>query len=175
MSAFSFLRYLEPSLTEQFRSRLAPAEVLRRVQANLAPPPERKWLEFFPKQPVEPFRGTVGPAAFEITRVIDYRNDMLPRIRGWVRAAGRGSEVQLQHQLQPVVVAFGSVWLFIVGFVALGMAQLWFSTGEFSRFYLIPFGMLTFGICLLTVPFWLEVRKSRSLLIQLLELEETVA
>ena len=173
MPTRSFLRYLKPSLTEQFRSPLAPAEVLRRVQASLAAPPERKWLSFSADQPLEPFRGTVGPAAFEIKRVIDYRNDMLPRIRGWVTPDGRGSTVQLQHQLHPFVMAFGSLWLFIVGFVAFGVAQLWFSTGEFSRFYLIPFGMLVFGICLLIIPFWLEVSKSRSLLIQLLTLEET--
>ena len=35
--------------------------------------------------------------------------------------------------------------------------------------------MLVFGVCLFTIPFWLEVRLSRPLLMQLLKLEETPA
>lgn len=174
MAGTSFLRYLKPLLTEQFRSRLAPTEIMRRVQASIAPPTEQKWLSFSSTQPTEPFRGTAGPNGFELQRIIDYRNSMLPRITGRVAPAsnGRGSWIVLEHQLHPFTLAFGGLWLFMVGSVAVGVVQSWISSGVFEPFYLVPLGMLAFGVCLLTVPFWLEVRQSRPLLIRLLELEE---
>lgn len=170
MPARSFLRYLKPFSTEQFGSRLPPAEVLRRVQASLAPPPGSQAAAVAGDH-AKPFKGTVGLAAFELRRVIDYRNDMLPLISGTVASAGRGSAVQLRHQLHPLVLVFGALWLLIVGGVAASIAQLWWSSGKFDQNYLIPFGMFFFGVILLLVPFWLEVRKSRALLQQLLELE----
>ena len=173
MPAQSLLRYLKPALTEQFRSRLLPDEVLHRVQNSLAPPTKQKWLEFFPPQPVEPFAGSVSATGFDLQRIINYRNSMLPRITGRVAPAERGSVVQLQHQLHPFTLVFGGLWLFVVGMVALGVGHSWLSTGQFDPAYFIPFGMLFFGVCLFTIPFWLEVRQSRPLLLKLLELEET--
>lgn len=154
---------LFPALTEEFTSPLPPAELLRRVQHSV--------------QQTHAFTGSVAAADFTISRVIDYRNSMLPRINGQVmaRPAG-GGHLRLRHSLHPFVLAFGALWLGVVGSVVAAMALAWaqggFRTDVQGSFWpsLIPVGMLAVGLLLFTVPFWLEVRRSRPLLMELLQL-----
>jgi hypothetical protein len=97
-----------PALTEEFTSLLPPAELLRHVQASV--------------QQAREFSGRVAGSQFTISRVIDYRNSMLPRISGEVTAGPMGgSRLRLRHQLHPFVLAFGAMWLGIVGSVVGGM------------------------------------------------------
>ena len=152
-----------PALTEEFTSPLPPAELLRHVQASV--------------QQAREFSGRVAGSQFTISRVIDYRNSMLPRISGEVFAGPMGgSRLRLRHQLHPFVLAFGAMWLGIVGSVVGGMGltlvQGAFRTvGEGSVWpSLIPVGMLVVGLLLFTVPFWAEVLQSRPRLIELLRL-----
>ncbi|MBF9221263.1 hypothetical protein [Hymenobacter ruricola] len=152
-----------PALTEVFTSPLPPAELLRRVQDSV--------------QQARAFTGRVAAQEFTISRVIDYRNSMLPRIKGEVAAGpAGGSRVRLQHSLHPAVLAFAALWLGVVGSVvaAMGLAL---AHGDFRTDVegpvgpaLIPVGMLVVGLLLFTVPFWAEVRQSRPLLIELLQL-----
>lgn len=165
-----------PRLTEEFHSPLPPAELLRLVQANTAPP--LTWHGMWAGQPTAHFRGRVGGEGFDISRIISGRNSMLPRIEAWV-SAGRtgGSQLRLRHSLPPFTLGFAAVWLLGVGSVAVaalgagltgqGKAGL---EGPFGV-ALAPLGMLAFGLLLFTVPFWLEVAKSRPLLLTLLQLE----
>ena len=98
-----------PALTEEFTSPLPPAELLRHMQASV--------------QQAREFSGSVTGNQFTISRVIDYRNSMLPRISGEVVAGPlEGSRLRLRHQLHPFVLAFGAMWLGIVGSVVGGMA-----------------------------------------------------
>ena len=71
-----------PALTEDFTSPLLPAELLRSVQESV--------------QQARDFSGRVADNQFMFSRVIDYRNSMMPRISGEV-AAGRvgGSRLRL--------------------------------------------------------------------------------
>lgn len=153
-----------PALTEEFTSPLPPPELLRRLRDDM--------------QTGRAFTGTAGPTGFTISRVIDYRNSMLPRIEGWVVAgAAGGSRLRLQHRLTTFTLVFGVVWLLVVGSVVLGMLPLLAEVVRAGRWReisgpdFIPVGMLLFGILLLTVPFWLEVRQSRPRLIELLHLQ----
>jgi hypothetical protein len=154
-----------PLLTEVFTSPLPPAELLRRVAEATGPQGE--------------FSGKVQANGFTISRVIDYRNSMLPRIDGHVSPGPAGSSrLWLQHRLSVFTLVFGVIWLGGVGSVVLGMG-LALLQGELqvtadSNIWpsLIPVGMLAFGLLLFTVPFWLEVRKSRPQLVALLQLQE---
>lgn len=153
-----------PALPEEFTSPLPPAELLRRVQ-------EAVLLR-------RDFTGTVTDNQFTISRIINYRNSMLPRIEGWVTAGpGGGSYLRLRHQLHPFVLAFGALWLGGVGSVigSMGLAMLRGSfqanVGHLTWPDLIPLGMFAVGALLFTVPFWAEVRQSRPRLIELLRLE----
>lgn len=153
-----------PSLTEEFTSPLSPAELLHRVRDAV--------------QAKRAFTGTVSAAGFLISRVIDYRNSMLPRIEGWVVAdpAG-GSRLRLRHRLATFTLVFGAVWLLGVGSVVAAMLPLLAEAVRTGRWReldgpaFIPVGMLVFGVLLLTVPFWLEVRQSRPRLPALLSLQ----
>ena len=152
-----------PYLSEEFTSPLPPAELLRLVQAKV--------------QAARIFRGTVGPASFTISRVIRYRNSMLPRIEGRVAAGpAGGGRLRLQHSLHPFALVFGVVWLYIVGRITvsiLPMLSQALAAGQWRALLgpdLIPLGMLAFGVLLLTLPFWAEVRQSRPRLIKLLQL-----
>ena len=165
---------LYPSLTEVFYSPLAPAEVLHRLQNALAPDVRLSWSELL-TNPREPFRGSVDGNCFVLRRVLDYRNDMQPQIMGFLRpAAGQmGSLLQLEHRMRPFALVIGAIWLTFAGLLTpLGLIALMLA--PFTLLALLPLGMLVFGLVFFTVPFWLEVRKSRPLLIALLELKGMV-
>ncbi|MGI4740842.1 MAG: hypothetical protein ACRYG7_37205 [Janthinobacterium lividum] len=66
-----------PSLTENFTSPLPPAELLGHVQDCV--------------QQARDFSGRVTGNQFSISRVIAYRNSMLPRISGAVMAGPGGA------------------------------------------------------------------------------------
>lgn len=156
------------ALTEDFTSPLPPAELLRHVQTSV--------------QQEREFSGSVAGNQFTISRVIDYRNSMLPRISSEVVAGPLGgSRLRLRHQLHPFVLAFGAVWLGIVGSVVggMGLALVQDSfrvVGEGPVWpSLIPVGMLVVGLLLFTVPFWAEARQSRPRLIELLRLAPAAA
>ncbi|MGI4832700.1 MAG: hypothetical protein ACRYFK_04485 [Janthinobacterium lividum] len=157
------MRFL-PYFSEEFTSPLSPAELLRCVHDTV--------------QAKREFRGTVSAAGFAISRVIDYRNSMLPRITGRVAAGlAGGSRLYLTHELHPFALVIGGVWLLGVGSVVVGLVpllakELWAGRWrELTGPDFIPLGMLAFGVLLLTVPFWLEVRQSRPRLLALLRLQ----
>ena len=165
-----------PDLTEQFHSPLAPAEALAALRVQVAPPVARSWAAWAAEAftgPLQAFRGQVGADGFALQRVINYRNDLLPRITGRVvpGPAGVGSTVTLRHQLAPFVRGFAILWLGVVSCVALATAPAWWQSRVFDPAALIPLGMLAFGVAFFTGPFWLEVRQSRPLLLALLRLE----
>lgn len=159
-----------PSLTEEFYSPLAPAEILLRVQNQTAATPA--WRGLFKDNPRATFQGTISPASFTLKRVITYRNDLRPQITGWVRPAlsGRGSLVRLRHRLDSLTLAFAAVWLTGVCFGVVLVSTAWVNTGQLEPGFLIPYGMLAFGLLFFTIPFWLEVDESRPLLLELLQL-----
>lgn len=160
-----------PWLTEEFYSPLAPAEVLRRVQGQTQAAPT--WRSFFRRRASAAFQGTVGADSFTLKRTPKHRNDMRPQIAGWVEPAlaSHGSRVRLRHRLAPSTLVFAAVWLSFVCLGVLIVSTAWLDTGKFEPGFLIPFAMLAFGLIFFTVPFWLEVDNSRTLLVELLQLE----
>ena len=144
------------------------------MQYALAPDVRLSWSELL-TNPKEPFRGSVDSNSFVMRRVLDYRNDMQPQIMGFVQpAAGQmGSVLQLEHRMSPFALVIGAIWLTFAGLLTpLGLIALMLA--PFTLLALLPLGMLVFGLVFFTVPFWLEVRKSRPLLIALLELKGIV-
>lgn len=159
-----------PWFTEEFRSPLPPAELLAQVQQATVPP--LGWRDLFKKQPDLPFRGRVNAKGFEISRVITGRNSMLPQITGWVEPDHTvGSRLRLRHRLHPLVLGLAVLWLCFVSMSGLGVSSFWLLVKHFDPAFLLPLGVLLVGLVLFSVPFWLEVRKSRPLLIDLLRLE----
>ena len=165
---------LIPWLTEEFTSPLAPPELLECLQANVAPNPTL--LDAFSRRKSAAlFTGTVTADAFNLHRVIGYRNSMLPQIHGWVMSAasGTGSQVRLRHRVHPFSLAFGALFVTVLVFqILLPLIWHWLHKPKFDPFYLVPFGMLAFMLALYNIPFRLEMAQSRPLLVRLLQLQE---
>ncbi|MBH8557871.1 hypothetical protein [Hymenobacter negativus] len=154
---------------------MSPAELISRLQAITAP--KFTWRDLFKSRPAKLFRGEIDNESFAIRRIINYKNSMLPQIAGHIAldSSGVGSLLRLEHKQSTSTIIFAVIWL---GFVAV---QLWNAIADSINYNYInsslaPLtGMFVFGFAFFTIPFWLEVRKSRTLLMELLVLrKETV-
>jgi hypothetical protein len=137
------------------------------MQQATARPPHR--LDIYPELPAEFFRGKVSADGFQVTRAISRPNAAEPNIYGSVidRPPQLGCRVRIHFRLKGL-----ELWL-IWALVSL----LWFlkASGAFggsaSGAVMIPFITLAFSALLLPVGFGSEVVKSRTYLINLLELK----
>src|SRR6188474_594186 len=92
-------------------SPLPVSEVVRLLENAVEP---RRWLRWGASHC--PFEGTVTEFAFDIRRIISYRNSFLPQIRGTISQDAAGSRISVTMQLHVTVAAFMTVWLGFVFF-----------------------------------------------------------
>jgi len=83
------------------------------------------------------FQGDVGADAFDVQRVISYRNSFLPQIHGAIRADARGSRVSVEMSVSPSVLVFLLVWVGIA-------LQLFFSATGWFESHVAPVLLLAF-------------------------------
>jgi hypothetical protein len=120
------------------------------------------------KRPNEPYSGTIQDESFKITRNINYRNSFLPVITGKINDNyPTGSTINITMSLNPFVIAFMSLWLFVVAGVGLTFFIAMITTGELIVGGLIPFGMLIFGCLLTIIPFKIEANIAKKFLEEL--------
>jgi len=100
------LELLYPSRRREFRTRLSPAEAARALAEEVEP---SRWPVF--RWGSKTFQGTVSESAFDIERVISYRNSFLPKVRGTIRADAQGSSISVSMSLSPFVLVLLAVWL----------------------------------------------------------------
>ncbi|MBA2684248.1 MAG: hypothetical protein H0U66_07150 [Gemmatimonadaceae bacterium] len=115
-----------------------------------------------------PFEGELGIDSFTLTRIINYRNSFIPRIRGRIITTSSGSTVEGTMSLHPAVLWFMSFWF---GLLILFGGGIWVSMlakGVWQPMGLVPLGMFAFGWTLTSGAFTLEARKARALLTSLL-------
>ena len=124
----------------------------------------------------KPYKGKYSANTFSITRVINYRNSFLPLIKGEISTYI--NETRINIIIRPVlsVLIFVSIWLGIVGIVAVFflLAALLPSAGSDITFThaLIPLGMFIFGTLLMTLSFKAESKKARTFLVDLFQGQE---
>jgi hypothetical protein len=164
-----------PSLTEQFHSCLTPEQIHQRIQENLVH--DFTWMSLFEPNSLAPFRGEADISGFKIERSISYRNSWLPQISGEVisESGGQGCWVRIRHRLAPSVLVISLLmpcFTCVVGIANLPFFFRLLISGFFEYDMLFPFGMFAVSLVLFVLPFWLEVRQSRPLLVKLLQLEE---
>jgi hypothetical protein len=118
----------------------------------------------------KPYIGRVIGSNFEIKRAISYRNSFLPQIKGEVYSEFDGTKIKVNMKPHIFVLVFMTIWF---GGVFIGCVATIFAlfTQEFTPFFLIPFGMLLFGIALLYGAFKTESSTSKKDLIRILEAE----
>jgi len=116
----------------------------------------------------KPYIGQIIGDNFEIKRAISYRNSFLPQIKGKVYSEFDGTKIKVNMKPQDFVLVFMTIWF---GGVFIGCVATIFAlfTQEFTPFFLIPFGMLLFGIALLYGAFKTESSTSKKDLTRIFE------
>lgn len=120
----------------------------------------------------KPYVGKVFNNRFEIKRVINYRNSFLPVIKGEIQDAVNGSKVKIKLNLTDFVKVFMIVWLGGVFLACIAVLINFIMNGfdpETGFIIFIPFGMLVFGIIMVSVGFKAESKKSKTDLEEILQ------
>lgn len=147
------------------QTELSPSEIQRAI-SNMTEP-KRDAITYMTtfRDEHKPFEGEVAEDHFRIQRIIKYRSPFLPLIDGFVRSENHCSVVQIKMKLRFFVSAFLTLWLGLVGGLAVIAV---FSKLIGGKPYIAPLisgiGMcgLVYTICV--VDFSVNARRSYSLL-----------
>lgn len=151
---------LLPYLRCELESSKTPSEVEEAMRWAVEP---KRFLRF--GGATRPFEGVVGDGAFDVRRIIGYRNSFLPQIRGKISAAPEGSRIAITMSLHPFVLAFMILWLGGVGAGCLVMLVKVIQEGGGAPGEVLgPAGMFAFGWLLSAGGFTFEARKAATLL-----------
>jgi len=118
--------------------------------------------------PAKPYQGEVGDRAFQISRIIGYRNSFLPQIEGRIYPQDIGCKIDIEMKLHPLVLGFMLFWLSMVGQIAMISLIAALAEPQFDPTLLVPIGMFAFGCILPLVGFLPQARSSREFLTDLL-------
>jgi hypothetical protein len=127
----------------------------QRLLDNLEP---ARGFAYIMRNKTRPYTGRIGSEDFEISRAIRYRNSFLPIIKGRFSDQHDHTEIQVTMRLNPLVVAFMSVWTAGVS-IACGatIRDLLTRSPErpFAPVEMLSFGMLFagYGFCLFLFKF----------------------
>ena len=137
-------------------SPLKPEEALGRLAAAIRP--LKRGIFRFRLATDGKFHGSVSGNHFEITRDIGYRNGFLPFIRGTILPSGDGSLVNVQMEMHRAANCFMMFWLGCVASacIVFSLTLVEHSFQGDSKAELIPFVMLAFSFCMMTIGFYPE-------------------
>lgn len=162
------LSYCIPYTNLSLRSPLSPGEIAALFGGRIK---EWQWMRFTGGG--HHFQGSLTADKFTMSRIIGYRNSFLPVIAGKIVPADRGTFIHLVMRLHVTTAIFLAVWF---GFVLLGSmsvaAGLISGKLPFHPALLIPFGMLGFGMALVSWGFWFEALKQKPMLLELFQATE---
>ena len=166
-----------PCISQVYWSPLAPAEIIRLVQASTLPLANASWRDDYRINPSQPFQGVVGTESFEIARldVSQVRRATPPQIRGWVSPLPGivGSEIQIRYYNPAMLRLIGGLSVLAFCLWAAGMVQGWQRSGTVSPLWFICF---VFPVCAVAGHYSqlkAEFETVQPLLMHLLALKET--
>ena len=160
-----WLRYLVPYERFSLDSAETPAALAGRLRAQTST--GSAWSLSAPK---EPYRGQVSEEGFRLQPVIRYRNSFLPVIIGRFEPTGGGARIDVRQRPVWFVLGFMTIWL--AGVLLIGGAAVFASPESGDQGLWIFLGMLGFGVLLVNGGFWLEARKTRGALKEMLGAQE---
>ncbi len=111
---------------------------------------------------------SISEKGFTIKRIINYRNSFLPIVTGTITEEENETTVNVKMKMNILVIIFMTFWfamVFLAGFATIVIS---YSSG-FEVFYLIPFGMLIFGVVLVVGGFKAESSKTKKDLQKILQ------
>ncbi|WP_254568061.1 hypothetical protein [Oscillatoria sp. HE19RPO] len=155
-----------PSQRFTITTYLSPEDVQKKLVAVVEPPPQG--IQFQWKRSDKLYRGKIGEHSFKIAKIIYHRNSFLPQIEGRIKAHGRGSQIEIEMKLHIAAIIFMCVWLSTIGQVAL-LSLFALFQDDFEPAFLIPLGMVIFGIALPWVGFLPQAKASKDFLIELFQ------
>src|SRR5262249_1058658 len=139
---------------------------MARIRGMIAPGPSR-WNAFqrsFDRDsiPLRPFIGTAEGDRFRVRRDIRYRNAFLPIVLGRVSTVPTGVRVGVTMFLRPVIAVFMLLWFSSIGYaVGLSAWRLLNTPRDAHMMFLVPAGVLIFGVVFVGTGFFLEGRQGR--------------
>jgi WD40 repeat protein len=152
---------LLPDYTFSLQTQDPLSVVLDRLAAQVEPP---RGFRLFVSQDHLPYEGTVSEEGFKISRIIHYRNSMLPVIRGQFEQSLDQTAVQINMTLHPLVLVFLGFFYLTWYSIAAPIALMSGWNGLTLLFVGLPLVILVIFGC----AFWFEAQHSRRELTQIL-------
>ena len=141
----------------------APDVVRERLEAQIAP---ARPLAL--RKPDRPFAGRIGADSFELRPVLGYRNSFVPFVQGSYRTGLAGTRIDVRMRLLRPVAVFMAAWLaFAALFVVLAAIAAAHDPLRLG-FVVLALAFFAVGYGCMSVLFWLEARRTRAKLEQLL-------
>lgn len=154
-----------------YRTDLDYNEVHHRLYDNIEPYQLIRFSSLFRNHSGKPYQGNLSNSSFDISRVIQYKNSFLPKIKGELKEDGKGTKIEVRMRLHLFAFIFMIVWFSGVTIACFFVGGLFFNNSSFEPFSLIPFAMLIFGYLLVVGAFKYESIKSKKYFAHLLEAE----
>ena len=143
---------IPPKKTIIYKTNLEKEEILKRLHESLD------------------YEGSTDNNTFQISRIVNYRNSFLPRIKGRITNDYNTTTIEITMQLHKFVLIFMGVWL--IGVLSFFIISLISNSFENLKLLdIMPLGMLIFGVLLMYVPFTMECGKSEKDLEEMFEAE----
>ncbi len=144
-----------------YKTRLSEQQLIERLFDQIGPSQGISFGFFGDRSPAKPYEGFVAGRAFEMKRIIRYRNSFLPVIRGTIVNDFDGLTIRIKMRLQIFVIIFMCIWCGGVGIAAISILTVSIADSKFNPVIFGPMGMLLFAYILATGAFKLESIKSR--------------
>ena len=141
----------------------APDVIRERLEAQVAP---GRLVAF--RRPDRPFAGTIRADSFELRPVVGYRNSFVPLVEGSYRTGIPGTRIDVRMRLLRPVAAFMVAWLSLAAFFVVIASIAAAHDPLRLGFVGLALAFFSVGYVCMSVLFWLEARRTRARLEDLL-------
>lgn len=164
------MKYL-PYENITYKSMVDSKEILNRIGEIIEPKKTFRMSGVSGNNDHKPYEGYIKGNSFNITRIIEYQNSFLPRIKGNIENSFGTTKINVQMRLHPFVLVFTLLWCSAAGLGFLAVLSSSIVKGIFEPTMFMPLVMLLFGYGLATGGFKYESKKSKQYLAQLFDAE----
>ncbi len=140
-----------------------PLQTNIKYKTNLNPDVITKRLLKISSGPTKSYEGQIDKLTFDIKRIINYRNSLLPKITGNIRAESDGTIIDVDMRPNRILTIFIGIW-----FGCVGLLGFLFLPNPMALF---PLVLLIFGVFMTIYFFKKETNKSKKDLQTLFEAE----
>ena len=118
-----------------YHSELNAVEALSRLNESIEPKKNFRMTGIFGSKDHKPYEGTIKKNAFEMRRILHYRNSFQPVIEGVIDESGKGSVIKVRMRLHLLVIGFMVIWLFFMLSFFGGMENFGFNGKDYFSYF----------------------------------------